>query len=233
VNFIYLDSLRKKKKKGSEQKKKKKKKKAEIFDRPSEFLPDPPSNTLLESIIKGIGNNTALQKIIEGGCAVCGRLSPIYINNMVLLDKMNCHLNAISPGNVGQYERLHILDPIVPLMGPILAEDCDHVCHTFQSFLKKHKMLPESLANSFWIGSIPSVLRNLTFVAKMLISKIQHNKCLVRVSSGCVKMTANIIMFSNSTVKVYHALHLSRREISEILAFVFQGPIQPTESDIK
>jgi hypothetical protein len=40
-------------------------------------------------------------------------------------------------------------------------------------------------------------------------------------------------MFSNLTVKVYHALPLSRREISEILAFVFQGLIQPTESDVK
>ena len=40
-------------------------------------------------------------------------------------------------------------------------------------------------------------------------------------------------MFSNPTVKVYHALPPSRHEISEILAFVFQGPIQPTEADIK
>ena len=46
-------------------------------------------------------------------------------------------------------------------------------------------------------------------------------------------MTANVIMFSNPTVKVYYALPPSRCEISEVLAFVFQGPVQATESDIK
>jgi hypothetical protein len=124
-------------------------------------------------------------------------------------------------------------DPVTPLKGPILAEDCHHVCQTCQNFLKKDKMPPESLANFFWIGSIPLALQNLTFAEKMLISRIRHNKCLVRVSSGRAKMTANVIMFSNPTVKVYHALPPSRREISEILAFVFQGPAQPTDFDIK
>ena len=152
---------------------------------------------------------------------------------MVLLNEMTYDLNVISPGNIGRHERLQDTDPIIPLKGPILAENCNHVCSTCEGFLKKDKMPPESLANSFWIGSIPSVLQNLTFAEKMLISKIRHNKCLVRVSSGRAKMTANFIMFSNPTVKVYHALPPSRKEISEILAFVFQGPIQPTESDIK
>jgi hypothetical protein len=40
-------------------------------------------------------------------------------------------------------------------------------------------------------------------------------------------------MFSNPTVKVYHALPPSQHEISEILALVFQGPVQLSESDIK
>ena len=205
--------------------------KTENYALPSKFPPDPPSNALVESIIKGFCNDTAPENFIEGGCAVCGLLSPI--KDMVLLNEMDCDLNVISPGDIGRYERLHKLDPIRPLEGPILAEDCHHVCNTCQSFLKKNKKPPESLANLFWIGSIPSVLQNLTFAEKMLISKIRHNKCLVRVSSGRAKMTANVIMFSNPTVKVYHALPPSRREISEILAFVFQGPVQPTESDIK
>ena len=202
------------------------------YDEPSKFPPDPPSNALLESIIRGFCNDTAPKKIIEGGCAVCGTLSPV--DDMVLLDEMNCDdLSMISPGDIGRYERLHESDSIMPLNGPILAENCDHVCQTCQGFLKKKKMPPESLANSFWIGPIPLVLQNLTFAEKMLISRIRHNKCLVRVSSGRAKMTANVIMFSNPTVEVYHALPPSRRDISEILAFVFQGPVQPNESDIK
>ena len=56
---------------------------------------------------------------------------------------------------------------------------------------------------------------------------------MVRVSSGCAKMMSNVMMFSNPSVKVYHALPPSQHEISEILAFVLQGPVQPNESDIK
>ena len=211
--------------------KKKKEIKTEIFDVPSKFPPDPPSNALIQSIIQGFCKDTAPENFIEGGCAVCGKLSPI--NEMVLLNEIKFDLKVISPGDVGQYERLHESDPLMSLRGPILAEDCHHVCQTCRRFLKKDKMPPESLANFFWIGPIPSVLKNLTFAEKMLISRIRHNKCLVRVSSGRAKMTANVIMFSNPTVKVYHALPPSRREISEILAFVFQGPIQPTDSDVK
>jgi hypothetical protein len=212
--------------------KERKNKEKEIYDVPPKFPPDPPSNALLESIIKGFCNDTAPQNFVKGGCAVCGTLSSV--NNMVLLNEMNCDdLNMISPGDIGCCERLHESDSIMLLNGPIFAENYDHVCQTCQGFLKKNKMPPESLANSFWLGSIPLVLRNLIFAEKMLISRIWHNKCLVRVSSGCAKMTANVIMFSNPTVKVYHALPPSWCEISEILAFVFQGPVQLSESDIK
>jgi hypothetical protein len=163
---------------------------------------------------------------------VCGTLSSV--NDMVLLNEMNCDdLTMISPGDIGCCERLYESDPIMSLNGPILAENCDHVCQTCQGFLKKDTIPPESLANSFWIGSIPLVLQNLTFAEKMLISRIWHNKCLVRVSSGHPKMTANVMMFSNPTVKVYHALPPSWCEIGEILAFVFQGPVQLSKFDIK
>ena len=212
-----------------------KKKKKEINTKdsipPSKFPPDPPSNKLVETIVEGFCNDTAPNKLIEGGCAVCGQLSPI--GDMDLLNETNYDLNIISPGNVGRYERLQESDPITPLKGPILADNCEHICHTCQHYFKKNKIPPESLANSFWIGSTPSPLQNLTFAEKMLISRIRHNKCLVRVSSGRAKMVANVIMFSNPTVKVYRALPPSRRDISEILAFVFQGPIQPTDTDIK
>ena len=114
-----------------------------------------------------------------------------------------------------------------------IAENCEHVCELCQIFLQKGTKPPQSLANSFWIGLVPPVLKSLTFAEKMLIARIHHNKCLVHVSSGCAKMTANVIMFSNPTVKIYHALPPSRIDINEILAFVFQGPARPTDDDIK
>ena len=137
---------------------------------PLKFPPDSPSNSLIESIIKGFCNDTTPDKFIEAGCAVCGKLSPI--NDMVLLDEMSYDLSVISPGDIGRCERLHESESVIPLKGPILAEGCDHVCQTCQCFLKKNKMPPESLASFFWIGSIPSVLQNLTFAEKMLILRI-------------------------------------------------------------
>ena len=198
---------------------------------PSKFPPDPPSNTLIETIIRDFCNDTTPENLREIGCAVCGQLSPL--KNMMLLNEINCDLDIISPGNIGRYERQNASDPVLPLKGPILAENCEYVCQSCQSFLKRGKKRPKSLANSFWIGAIPPVLQNLTFAEKMLISRIRHNKCLVRVSSGRAKMTANVIMFSNPTVKVYHSLPPSRKDISEVLAFVFQGPAKPTDDDIK
>ncbi|KAF8813077.1 hypothetical protein BYT27DRAFT_7085330, partial [Phlegmacium glaucopus] len=215
----------------SVQKKKRKKSNTLTPDLPIKFPPDPPSNRLIETIIRGFCNDTASDNLTEIGCAVCGQL--LSLKDMLLLNEFDCNLDIISPGNIGRQERTNLSEPIIPLKGPILAENCQHICQCCQSFLKKDKLPPQSLANSFWIGTIPPVLLNLTFAEKMLISRIRHNRCLVRVSSGRAKLTANVIMFSNPTVKVYLALPPSRQDISEILAFVFQGPIKPSDEDIK
>ena len=197
----------------------------------SEFPPNPPSENLIEKIITGFCNDTAPENFVEAGCAVCGQLSPI--REMIPVNEIKYDLSVISPNNIGCQERFKESDPIIPLNGPILAENCKDVCNSCLSFLKKEQKPPQSLANHFWIGSVPPVLQNLTFAEKMLIARIRHNKCLVRVSSGRAKMTANVIMFANPTVKVYHALPPRREDISEILAFVFQGPAKPTDDDIK
>ena len=43
-------------------------------------------------------------------------------------------LKHISPGYVGQCERLHKSNSIIPIKGPILAEGCCRVCETCQCF---------------------------------------------------------------------------------------------------
>ncbi|HEY4831131.1 MAG TPA: helitron helicase-like domain-containing protein, partial [Waddliaceae bacterium] len=200
-------------------------------DSTAKFPPDPPSESLIETIIRDFCNDTKADKLTEIGCAVCGQLSSLY--TMKLLTDIKYNLDVISPGNIGRHERLNENDPIIPLNGPILADNCQHICLTCDFYLKKNIKPPQSLANSFWIGSVPPVLKNLTFAEKMLIARIRHNKCLVRVSSGRAKMTANVIMFSNPTVKVYQVLPPTRKDINEILAFVFQGPARPNDDDIK
>lgn len=65
----------------------------------------------------------------------------------------------------------------------------------------------------------------------MLIAKVRHNRCVIRVASGRGKMSANAIMFSAPMVKIYNVLPPTRDEISEGLAFIFVGPARPTDQD--
>ncbi|KAF9455305.1 hypothetical protein BDZ94DRAFT_1231032, partial [Collybia nuda] len=86
-----------------------------------------------------------------------------------------------------------------------------------------------ALANGLWIGDIPDVLKGLTYAEKILIARIRHNACVVRVASGCGKLDANAIMFANPSVKIYHKLPPSIEELNEVLAIVFLGPVIPTD----
>lgn len=66
-----------------------------------------------------------------------------------------------------------------------------------------------ALANGLWIGKIPEELRDLTYAEQMLIARVHHNRCIVKVSSGMSKMRANAISFSNPMPKIYNILPFS------------------------
>ncbi|KAF8808438.1 hypothetical protein BYT27DRAFT_7029422, partial [Phlegmacium glaucopus] len=91
-------------------KKERKKSNTPTSNLPSKFPPDPPSNMFVETIIKDFCNDTAPQNFVEGGCAVCGQLSPL--KNMDLLNEINYDLDIISPYNIGRQERQHTSDPV-------------------------------------------------------------------------------------------------------------------------
>ncbi|KAJ6623834.1 hypothetical protein B0H10DRAFT_772277 [Mycena sp. CBHHK59/15] len=65
----------------------------------------------------------------------------------------------------------------------------------------------------------------------MMIAKVRHNRCVVRVASGRGKLSANAIMFENPTRQVYDILPPSQTELSEVIAFVFLGPTKPTDEE--
>jgi hypothetical protein len=56
------------------------------------------------------------------------------------------------------------------------------------------------------VGEIPDELQNLTYAEQLLIARVCHNRCIVKVSSGMYKMCANAISFSNSMPKIYNVL---------------------------
>src|SRR5271155_1595424 len=168
------------------------------------FPPDPPSKYLVERIITGFCNDIQPIKFMEADCAVCGQLSPF--SKLHKLNETSCNLDILCVENIGRKERKMASDPIVPLSGRILDPKCENICNECENVLLNGKIPSNALAHGIWIGEIPQQLQDLTLIESMLISRVCHNRCVVRVSYGRAKMTANAIMFMNPSAKIYHIL---------------------------
>jgi hypothetical protein len=46
--------------------------------KPPLFPPAPPSRKLKETVIQGWCEDTLLERFVEGGCVVCGQLTPVH-----------------------------------------------------------------------------------------------------------------------------------------------------------
>src|ERR1700678_1131295 len=86
--------------------------------------------------------------------------------------------------------------------GPIVDAKCKHICHECIRFLEKKVMPPMALANGLWVGNIPKELSDLTFVERLLVSRVRSNRCIVHVLKGGWKMRANAIMFTTPIPKL-------------------------------
>ena len=80
---------------------------------------------------------------------------------------------------------------------------------------------------------MPDELKDLSFAESMMIARVRHNRCLVRVSSGRAKMIANAIAWESPTVLVYHTLPPTREEMDDVLAVIFTGSAPPTNEDFQ
>jgi hypothetical protein len=195
------------------------------------FPPLPPSEKLQHTIISDFCNNTAPNKFIESGCAVCGRLT--LLTELQKLSDLNLDLSILIQSDITQQERHFIKDPITEIEGPVLDKDLDMICKTCHKSVSKGKVPLMALANGKWLGEVPPQLANLSFAEQLLVARIRHNRCLIRVSSGMRKMRANAIMFENPMPKIYDVLPPSMDEMDDVLAFIYTGPCKPTKDDFK
>ncbi|KAF9456100.1 hypothetical protein BDZ94DRAFT_1292983 [Collybia nuda] len=134
---------------------------------------------------------------------------------------------------VTQKEKTSANDPITDLEGPVIEKELDSICKTCYKSVSKNKVPLMSLANGKWLGKIPEVLKNLTFAEQLLIARVRHNRCIIRVSSGMHKMKANAISFANPMPKIYNTLPPPIDELDDVLAFIYTGPCRPTSSDLE
>ena len=195
------------------------------------FPPSPPSKRLMHKIISGFCNDSHPSKFEEAGCAVCGQL--VVMTRLTKLADIKCSLEPLMRIGVTRLPRNSVDDPIKEIDGPIIDTNCKHVCHECVSFLEKKVMPPMALANGLWVGNIPKELSDLTFVERLLVSRVRSNRCIVHVLKGGWKMRANAIMFPTPIPKLCNILPPHIEELDEVIAFMFTGIAQPTAEDMK
>jgi hypothetical protein len=199
-----------------------------LVKKDEKFPPNPPSIDLCQQIVSNFCADTSPEVFEESGCAVCGKLTPIC--EMEKLSEIE-NVNLLKVDGVTKKARCKSTDPVRELKGPILAPGCSRVCPTCVESLEKKKMPILALANGLWIGKIPDELKDLTYAEQLLIARVRHNRCIVKVSSGMFKMRANAISFSNPMPKIYKVLPPPIEDMDEVLAFIYTGPCKPTKAD--
>ncbi|KAI4294444.1 hypothetical protein K525DRAFT_212645, partial [Schizophyllum commune Loenen D] len=198
-------------------------------DVPADFPPEPVTDALVEDIIRGFCGATSKEAIEEVGCACCGSLCNRATSKSAKDKKLDMSL-LIEP-HATRLARDSLEEPIKRIDGPVLADGCDRICVPCHDHLASGRRPPMALANGFWVGEVPDVLKGLSYAEMQMISKIRHNRTVVRVRSGRGKMIANAVMFSSPLPQVRRVLPPHREELNEIIAFTFLGTAKPTPEE--
>jgi len=168
------------------------------------FPPKPLTSHLQHKIASNFCKDTSPQAFEESGCAICGKLT--LLTELQNLSELELNLNVLIQQGVTQIERKYSDDDFEDINGPILEKDLHNICNSCYKSISKEKMPLFALANGKWIGKVPDELQNLSYAEQLLVARVRHNRCIVRVSSGMRKMRANAISFANPTPKIYNIL---------------------------
>ncbi|KIJ60980.1 hypothetical protein HYDPIDRAFT_97386, partial [Hydnomerulius pinastri MD-312] len=173
-----------------------------------DFPPTPPSEHLRSKIISSFCDDISVFRIEKAGCGICGQLKSKC--DLEPLDEIDSKLLSVldRPGlALTRVPRTICAVRVSEKTGPILDRSCSGVCSVCSHSLKMGKVPRLALANGLWIGEVPQVLKQLNFIEKLLVSRVHHNRCVVKVSSsGSHKLMGNVISFKHPTHKVYSTL---------------------------
>jgi hypothetical protein len=135
------------------------------------FSPTAPDKSLLHKIINAFCKDTHPSKFQEAGCAVCGLLTPL--NNLLAMNTVTCSLNLLKTGLA--CHECNTEGDKQSFTDPVINPECQSMCKSCYKYLDKKQMPPMALANGLWLGKVPKELSGLTFVEKLLISKVRRN----------------------------------------------------------
>jgi hypothetical protein len=197
----------------------------------SKFPPIPPTAKLVHKIVTEFCKDTHPSQFEESGCAACGQLTPL--KDLIKLNEIKCSLDPLVRNGVTSFECTSESNEVLKSIAPILDADCHGMCYSCHKHLDKGVSPPMALANGLWLGKVPAELSRLSFVEKLLIARIRHNRCIIKIAAGRYKMKANAISFQNPIPKVYDILPPPLEELDQVLACIFTGPCQPTKKDVE
>ena len=194
-----------------------------------EFPPSPCSVQLEHAIIKDACKRMDPINFEEVGCAVCGELRQRVKTSR--LKGIKNFLSILEVPGVTRVERATNAKPVKEFKGPVLDYSCSTICDDCRAHVRQGKVPRLALARGLWLGKVPPVLCNLTFVEKLLVARVRHTCAFVKVASGMRKMKANIVAFESPVPKIYKILPPPREDLDEMLAILFTGPCKPTAED--
>ncbi len=203
------------------------------------FPPVPLDDNLSHSIITDFCSALSPSRFEESGCCVCGQLTPM--DQLSKVKHMKRYMSVLENPDVTRMECEMTDSPVCSVDGPVIDETLQYICIQCRASVRDGKVPAKSLANGLWLGAVPEVLSKLTFVEQLLVSKVRHNCCFVKVSLasvghpglGSCKMISHIISFDAPVTKIYNMLPPPRRDMDDVLAVLFTGPERPTEDDMK
>ncbi|KIK58940.1 hypothetical protein GYMLUDRAFT_170451, partial [Collybiopsis luxurians FD-317 M1] len=177
-------------------------------DSQSNFPPDPITQSHINDVIRRFAAACHPSNFEEGGCSVCGQLC--LLSSLSPLGNIRNMLSVLEVDGVTRLPCSSVTEPVREQMGPVLDTTCnDMVCTPCRSSIRQGKVPCYALCNGLWLGNVPPELQGLTFYERLLVSRVQHSKCFVRVQRGKVKgehskLVANVVAYENPTPKIYN-----------------------------
>lgn len=198
------------------------------------FPPEPFTCNQFADLVDDWCNATDYSSLAEGACAICGESIKKSRLRRVALDAIDVAILCRDGISLASGEPILFRPAVYNVDGIVYIDSCT----TCLEAVKARRLPKRSLANGLWVGDIPNVLRDLTFVEKMVVSKYRHNACVVKVKQGNGlpgqrRMRANAIIFPQPVGRVYSELPPPWTELDAVLAILFVGPCVPVESDFR
>jgi hypothetical protein len=199
-------------------------------DLASVFPPQPVDKKLSLKIINASCSKLKPETFEEKGCAVCGQL--ISVASLSRLSAVKNYLHILGAPGFTRQERVKISDKICEFPHAI-DHSCQKICNSCRVALRLGNVPKLALARGLWLGQVPKVLFDLHYVEKMLVARIRHSICSIRIASGMRKMKAHAIAYQQPIPKVYNILPPPKADLEEVLAIMFTGPCKPTLIDFQ